>query len=776
MAKYASSKFLCADQDEIQEMYQVVCGELYLYVDSALTCEEKDAKKDVEGIVELIKSFLEMIQVWLSVVPEYISYYPLLQKYPKLYLVCPEAAILNLYKSFQTSLEMMFTDSQRSLDFMRVASRSLETDIMICKPNIKNISLVKIYFMDLFLKTGCMEALMNWMKESNTQKSPDLRIILNILSSIAPTYSNVKIKDEINESFEDSIRAYLFDKETGLVNKIKNLNDNQMKDIKQEEFVKVLKDFYNCSKSKISKEAYISKVQFEILLMFLQSPYIDKKLTAMNEIKKLFERRARGRDGSSNKIIAKYLAESDVINYIYQEAKHPELITRSADLIIILNEHGRLETDTLKMIWETCINEDKHEAVTEATLNVVSTIARHLNRDMVNIFVENIHNLPLSMLAEYIGIIKQFYINFLSNMKTVYGKSKAEKEMAKTVKLSILWDVVQDESDVNPKHKFATLDVLIDLMILFDLSNTSEFFINAVEYLKHGRSPVKCMIMIEKVLHTCTRRGYPSIIKKEDLIALSIQSAEIYLNHARGNSQMDGTDIEDMVFSGGLSHKETIDRYFSFITILLTNFEGHNKLSNDHIDYMFKVFVKESISKVERDCFYNFFTFDEFDPSFITKKNIASGKNREYLFSKILCEELNSENTGTCEFKCFETNFFNVNCNKKNLKRENNEQVFRTIKMGLEGIDLVWDFSIFSKDGTIRNQCNNFLADLYIYFEKENYKKRGENNSTFFHAWIEKILTIDETNKDAIANILELLFNFVKRYDGYHMDDVYYEK
>ena len=137
MNKYSASKFLCSDQDEIQEMYQVIWGELYLYIDSILTCEEKEAKKDIEGIIDIINNFLEMLQVWISVVPEYIEFFPLMQKHPKLYLVCPQAAILNLYKSFQTSLEWMFSDGPRSLEFMKVASHRLETDNMICKPNTK---------------------------------------------------------------------------------------------------------------------------------------------------------------------------------------------------------------------------------------------------------------------------------------------------------------------------------------------------------------------------------------------------------------------------------------------------------------------------------------------------------------------------------------------------------------------------------------------------------------------------------------------------------------
>lgn len=105
-----------------------------------------------------------------------------------------------------------------------------------------------------------------------------------------------------------------------------------------------------------------------------------------------------------------------------------------------------------------------------------------------------------------------------------------------------------------------------------------------------------------------------------------------------------------------------------------------------------------------------------------------------------------------------------------------NEQVFRTISMKLDGLDIVWDFSIFSGDESIRKRCHDFLADLYLYNEKEDCIKRGKNNITFFEAWLEKIRTIDQKDQQSIANVLRLLFNFVSRYDGYHMDSVLFEK
>ena len=126
MDEYAQNNFYWADQDEIQEMYQFLWGECYLYIDSLLTCEEKDAKAEASSIVEFITGFFEMLSKWLKLLPSLMDYCTYMKKYPYLYLVCPEAAILNLHKSFITSLELIFGYSPRSEDFMRVSSLMLE--------------------------------------------------------------------------------------------------------------------------------------------------------------------------------------------------------------------------------------------------------------------------------------------------------------------------------------------------------------------------------------------------------------------------------------------------------------------------------------------------------------------------------------------------------------------------------------------------------------------------------------------------------------------------
>ena len=125
MDGYAKTQFRCSNSDEIQEMYQFLCGECYLYIDSLITCDEKDAKLEAASIVEFISAFFEMLSQWLKIVPFYTEYYELMKKYPYLYLTCPEAAILNLSKSFITSLELIFGMSPRSEEFMKTSSYKL---------------------------------------------------------------------------------------------------------------------------------------------------------------------------------------------------------------------------------------------------------------------------------------------------------------------------------------------------------------------------------------------------------------------------------------------------------------------------------------------------------------------------------------------------------------------------------------------------------------------------------------------------------------------------
>ena len=110
-----------------------------------MTCDEKDARSDSESIVEFMTAFFEMLSVWIQQIPEHSGYYQYMQKYPYLYMVCPQAAILNLSKSFITSLELIFGQSLRSEDFLRISSVTLGANNQLSQAKYKKLSNVSFH-------------------------------------------------------------------------------------------------------------------------------------------------------------------------------------------------------------------------------------------------------------------------------------------------------------------------------------------------------------------------------------------------------------------------------------------------------------------------------------------------------------------------------------------------------------------------------------------------------------------------------------------------------
>jgi hypothetical protein len=107
-----------------------------------MTCDEKEAKVCSQQILKFVEAFFEMLSQWLKQVPTLLEYYPYMKKYPYLYLVWPEAAILNLHKSFITSLDLIFGASPRSEEFFKTSSSTLTRSSSLAQPKTKRFNLV----------------------------------------------------------------------------------------------------------------------------------------------------------------------------------------------------------------------------------------------------------------------------------------------------------------------------------------------------------------------------------------------------------------------------------------------------------------------------------------------------------------------------------------------------------------------------------------------------------------------------------------------------------
>jgi len=186
-------------------------------------------------------------------------------------------------------------------------------------------------FMDSFIETGCLSALTKLMNFIQSDKSVDFTMTLAILSAISSTFTRMEHVHEDAVEFMQAVNTFVFSEKSSIISKIASLPAAQIKDLKEDEILNVIKAYYDISGDTQGKEVYCAKAQLNLLVTFLQLPFLEKKLIALNEIK-MFDKKFRSKE-IPPKTLAKWLYECNIIDYIYKEAKHPELISRSTDLL-----------------------------------------------------------------------------------------------------------------------------------------------------------------------------------------------------------------------------------------------------------------------------------------------------------------------------------------------------------------------------------------------------------------------------------------------------------
>ena len=77
-------------------------------------------------------------------------------------------------------------------------------------------------------------------------------------------------------------------------------------------------------------------------------------------------------------LYSSWLNQNQIINYIYLENPHPELIKRSKEILQLMAINEKFFTPlTIDFMW-ACCSTDKHEDVVRTTLHVIAEITPNI--------------------------------------------------------------------------------------------------------------------------------------------------------------------------------------------------------------------------------------------------------------------------------------------------------------------------------------------------------------------------------------------------------------
>lgn len=112
--------------------------------------------------------------------------------------------------------------------------------------------------------------------------------------------------------------------------------------------------------------------------------------------------------------MCRWIIDNSLIEYIFTDS-NPEMISRTSSLIELLANCDALTDDHISLLWNTCVDEHKHEAVTKQTLDLIAAIAKKLPDKHLDTIFEQIAKLKNAD-ELMLNFIKEFYASTNANV------------------------------------------------------------------------------------------------------------------------------------------------------------------------------------------------------------------------------------------------------------------------------------------------------------------------------------------------------------------------
>lgn len=164
------------------------------------------------------------------------------------------------------------------------------------------------------------------------------------------------------------------------------------------------------------------------------------------------------------------------------------------------------------------------------------------------------------------------------------------------------------------------------------------------------------------------------------------------------------------------SHEDFILAVTGFLEFVLLN--SFIKLSFEHVEKLFTMLVSRGFSEFESNCLFELITKENEQAKGRERRFLLDDIVRKEVFQKIFCNSkyLNFEKINLQGFNCFKRLFLIVNEEDKTLlvQKGGEERVTVLNLNNLQGLDSLWSIAIMSENSRVKEQCRDFLVDLYL--------------------------------------------------------------
>ena len=555
---------------------------------------------------------------------------------------------------------------------------------------------------------------------------------------------------------------------------LENLNENELKYYKKNSDVKFIcqEIVSNLSDKGRNMSTLINTVYYSFLLSCLKCKNLEKKMNALNDISDIINE-FKG-SNEPNYLLKRFIKENNVLDIIFEESIHDEIIKRSITLFKYFSKFDLIDDKIIEKIIERQTN--------DLMKKILFGIISELPRQKKDILFER--------LTKGIKLNDKNSVEYISNLtESCYNKSiihenneknkneKIDKNEIKNKKdkyyygLNILFDYIIRDFDNTKKYDENNVDMAVDCFEQvvykitrhgFDIDDVFFFidklFNNIKNNNKHN-SVIQSIKLIQKLLNILRKiKNINDIIKylkkldeKYDIITLFVNDLIRYMELLP--SDYTNEKCKDKIYEGIYPHNINIEErlkiIFYFFKKKVNNYELNVK-GKKHIETIYQK-IKTKKYKEEQKKFYEILTrnINDIDDMILEDffKDILQNKEQFNL------KEVNNNES----IKLIIQTFQKVNENKKaliydgrNIRIEGGAQI--------EGFDILFDLLTQNPDKDVQNKISKLLCDVCLSFKDYNNPKIPDYWKMYFKKINKYLDNINKSNdKIAFNGIIKLL-------------------
>lgn len=410
-----------------------------------------------------------------------------------------------------------------------------------------------------------------------------------------------------------------------------------------------------------------------------------------------------------------------------------------------------------------------HEDIIRATLDVVESVVKACEEDILDIIRKRVHKLKKSDYdVPMINFMKNFILAETENFYTIDSSKKSSG--VKAFKKFIYMGGGNNDSDtVITKDHVEQINKDIEILwklpaqkgipenvktqaskaIPEILSNercsdkTKEKYIEmARKSLKSGDQVFNNLSFLKTLLINSQNRygDIRKMNKNYNIAGTVILAAESYLQKA-AKAFKDPYDFNDEKFIdrhlrekdpgllSGHSHREHIEKMFEIIQYLIERADGQFPLENTEIEKLFQYFVSKRVSNIESEMLFDLIcSVERSNRGYNSEEYVISDKKvRKFIFQTCLCKKdyVTPHDYSPKSIRCFKDLFLDINERDNKMILDNQNAIIKEVSsLDLDGMDTLWQIACQASNIIVQERAGYLLAIIhYLYMDKKDFNK-----------------------------------------------------